>query len=63
MDTLTLTKTRHSTRKFLQIPVEKEKIEQTCSKRFGNHAGIRLAWLFLFSFRLEIFLKSVIINR
>lgn len=32
MDTLTLTKTRHSTRKFLQIPVEKEKIEQTTAK-------------------------------
>ena len=32
MDALTLLKTRHSTRKFLQIPVEKEKIEQTAAK-------------------------------
>lgn len=32
MVVLALIKTRHSTRKFLQIPVEKEKIEQTAAK-------------------------------
>lgn len=32
MVVLTLIKTRHSTRKFLQKPMEKEKIEQTAAK-------------------------------
>ena len=32
MDVLTLIKTRHSTRKFLQKPVERKKIDQTVSK-------------------------------
>ena len=32
MDALTLLKTRHSTRKFLQKPVERKKIDQTVAK-------------------------------
>ena len=32
MDALTLLKTRHSTRKFLQKPIEKEKFHQTVAK-------------------------------
>ena len=32
MDALTLLKTRYSTRKFSQKPVEKEKIDQTVAK-------------------------------
>ena len=40
MDALTLIKTRHSTRKFLQKPVEKEKLEQVIEAgRFAPSGG------------------------
>ncbi|MBR1590990.1 MAG: nitroreductase [Acidaminococcaceae bacterium] len=40
MDALTLIKTRHSTRKFLQKPIEKEKLEQVIEAgRFAPSGG------------------------
>ena len=48
MDALTLIKTRHSTRKFLQKPVEKEKLEQVIEAgRFAPSGGNNQATHFI----------------